>query len=237
SRLLSLLNVKYVLTDKTQDVWIDDVYYDLEHTEPLGQVSFDDLPAFETTHLGLVSYLTGTAQIETGTPVAQVTVTSTLGTVISQTLRAGHDTAEGRYDDGPVAHVSARVGHRWRDEAGGYDYVTRLGFGQRLEPAAILVRSMLPGMAFHLRGLSLIDEETRTSRSLSIHPAYRLVHSGDVKIYENLQVLPRAFVVPTARWAVDDAHALELLRSPELDPSSELVLIVAEVEAEGGSLA
>ena len=56
SRLLSLLNVKYVITDKTQDVWIDDVFYDLEHTVPLGQVTLgrEHVPDFEATHLGIV---------------------------------------------------------------------------------------------------------------------------------------------------------------------------------------
>jgi hypothetical protein len=231
SRLLSLLNVKYVLTDKTQDVWIDDVYYDLEHTVPLGQVRLADLPSFESTHLGVASYLTGTARIEDGTPVAQIVVTDTLGTATIRTLHAGEHTAEGRYDDGPVAHKQARVGHRWRDEAGGYDYVAVLDLGQRRDPAAISVHSLLPAGAFHLRGLSLIDAQTDTSRNLSVHPAYRLVHSGDVKIYENVEVLPRAFVVPAARLASDEEEALRLLQNPDLDPSSELVLVASDVQA------
>ena len=234
ARLLSLLNVKYVLTDKTQDVWIDDVYYDLEHTVPLGEVSLEDLPSFETTHLGVVSYLTGTVEVEEGTPVAHITVTDALGTAVTRTLRAGEETAEGRYDDGPVAHEQAAVGHRWRDEAGGYDYVAVLDLGERLGPAAISVRSLLPGTSFRLRGLSMIDAQTETSRSLSIHPSYRLVHSGDVKIYENLDVLPRAFVVPTARLVASDEEALHLLRSPGLDPASEVVLLASEGEAPSG---
>jgi len=227
-RLLSLLNVKYVLTDKTQDVWIDDVYYDLEHTVPLGELTLQDLPSFETTELGVVSYLTGTAQFEDGVPVAQVTVTSTLGTVVTRTLYAGQETAEGRYDDGPVAHRQARIGHRWRDEAGGYDYVALLDLGQRIDPAAISLRSLLPGTSFRLRGLSLIDAQTDTSRNLSIHPAYRLVHSGDVKIYENVDVLPRAFVVPAARFVDSDEEALRLLRSPRLDPAREVVIVAGD---------
>ena len=47
ARLLSLLNVKYVITDKTQDAWIDDIFYDLEHTVPLGELTLSDLPRFE----------------------------------------------------------------------------------------------------------------------------------------------------------------------------------------------
>ena len=44
ARLLSLLNVKFIITDKMQDVWIDDVFYDLEHSTPLGEVTLADLP-------------------------------------------------------------------------------------------------------------------------------------------------------------------------------------------------
>jgi hypothetical protein len=114
ARLLSLLNVKYVITDKTQDVWIDDVFYDLEHTTPLGEVQLSGLPNFQATHLGVVSYLTGTADLENRMPVALVTITGTQGTVLTTTLLAGEHTAEGLYLEGEVAHRQARVGHQWR---------------------------------------------------------------------------------------------------------------------------
>ncbi len=224
ARLLSLLNVKYVMTDKTQDAWIDGVYYDLEHTVPLGAVRIDDVPDMETTHLGVVSYLTGVAGIADGTPVARVTVTGTQGTVVTATLRAGEDTAEGRYVPGSVAHRQARAGHTWRDDPAGSDYASIVDLGQALRPQAISVRSLLPGTSFSLRGMSLIDGETASHRSLSIHPAYELVHSGDVKIYRNRDVLPRAFAVHRARLVPDDEAALDLLRDPAFDPAREVLL-------------
>ena len=230
ARLLSLLNVKYIITDKTQDVWIDGVFYDLEHTVPLGQLALDDLPPFETTHLGVVSYLTGTAQLAggkpltDGEPVAEITLTGTGGARISAVLRAGEHTAEGRYEAGQAAHRQAKVGHVWRDDPQGSDYLAVLDLGQRLEPRTLTVRSLLPGEVVQLRGLTLIDETTGTSRYLSIHPAYKLVHSGDVKIYENREVLPRAFGVYEAVLASDDEDALARLRSPATDPASEVIL-------------
>jgi hypothetical protein len=224
ARLLSLLNVKYVITDKTQDVWIDDVFYDLEHTMPLGQVTLADLPDFEATHLGIVSYLTGTADLAGGTPVAQVTITSTEGTVVTATLRAGEHTAEGLYDARPVAHPQARVGHRWRDNDQGSDYVTMLDLGQALHPKTIAIRSVLPGQKVQLRGLTLIDDRSGTSRTVTVDPAYRLVHSGDVKIYQNLTTLPRAFVVYRTRIVPDQEKALSILRDPAFDPSREAIL-------------
>ncbi len=237
ARLLSLLNVKYVVTDKTQDVWIDGVFYDLEHTVPLGEVALTGLPAFETTHLGIVSYLTGTADLPDGTPVARVTVTGTEGAVLSVTLRAGEHTAEGLYGIRPAAHRQARVGHRWRDDDRGSDYVALLDLGQAVQPKTIAIHSLLPGEKIHLRGMTLIDDRTGTSRTLSVDPAYRWVHSGDVKIYQNLAVLPRAFAVYQARVIPGDEQALALLRDPAFDPGREVILAEGEALAAEGERA
>jgi hypothetical protein len=227
ARLLSLLNVKYVITDKLQDVWLDDVFYDLEHTTPLGEVTLSALPNFEATHLGVVSHLSGAEQVPDGLPVARVTVTSTAGVVVAETLYSGQHTAEGLYRAEGVAHRQPRIGHRWKDQAEGSDYLAVLDFGQLLRPTAITLHSLLPREVkgdLNLRGLSLIDRRTGTSRVVSVNPTYRLVHSGDVKIYENLGVQPRAFVVHKATLARDDEDALTLLGSPALDPTEEVVL-------------
>jgi hypothetical protein len=230
ARLLSLLNVKYVITDKTQDAWIDDVFYDLEHTVPLGELTISDLPRFQSTHLGIVSYLTGTANLPDGTPVAEVTIRDSGGNTVTRTLRAGEHTAEGLYDKAPVAHSPARVGHHWRDNEQGSDYVAVLDLKQALLPEAITIRALLPDEHFHLRGLSLIDDQSGTSRNLSVDPAYRLVHSGDVKIYQNLEVLPRAFIVHRARSVASEEEALDLMSSPTFVPANEVLLVQTEVE-------
>jgi hypothetical protein len=129
-----------------------------------------------------------------------------------------------------VAHRPARVGHRWRDNEQGSDYVAVLDLGQALLPEAISIRADLPGEQFRLRGLSLIDEQTGTSRNLSIDPAYRLVHSGDVKIYQNLALLPRAFIVHRARAVASEAEAIDLMRNPSFDPANEVLFVKAELK-------
>lgn len=238
ARLLSLLNVRYVITDKTQDIWVDGVFYDLEHTVPLGQVTLTDLPDFETSHLGLVSYLTGTAALPDGAAVAQVTICGTVGQddilPYTVTLRAGEQTAEGLYQAGTVAHRLARVGHHWRDNEQGNDYIALLDLGQTVRPTVIAVRSLLPGRRFYLRGLTLMNRQSNTSRTLSVDPAYRLVHSGDVKIYENLDVLPRAFVVHQARVEPNAEEALRLLRDPAFDPARQVILAEGDELSAGG---
>ena len=73
-----------------------------------------------------------------------------------------------------------------------------------------------------LNGLSLIDERSGAFQTLTLGP-YRLVHSGDVKIYEHQGVLPRAFVVARAETA-DDETALARLADPAFDPSATVLL-------------
>jgi hypothetical protein len=236
NRLLSLLNVKYVITDKAQDAWIDDVYYDLEHTVPLGEVTLANLPDFETTQLGIVSYLTDTQDVVDGTPVAEVVVSSTQAPPVTFTLLAGRDTAEGLYETGSVAHQQARIGHHWRGNPEGNDYVTVLDLGETMRPTAITVRSLLASERFELRGLSLINDGNGTSRNLTIDPAYRLVHSGDVKIYQNLTVLPRSFVVHESDVVADDEEALAHMQDPAFDPARQVVLAQGQALAgQGGS--
>ena len=233
ARLLSLLNVKYAITDKTQDVWIDDVFYDLEHSTPLGKVTLAHLPEFETSHLGVVSYLAGAAGVADGTPVARVVVTSTEGITVTAVLRAGVDTAEGQYSTGGVQHGEATVAHGWRDDQAGNDYITVVDLGARLQPAAISLQSLLSGRQVVLRGLTLIDEEEEVSRSVSVDPAFKLVHSGDVKIYENRTAPGPARIVQEARVAPDDEVALDMLRDPGFDPGQTVILAGGEALAAG----
>jgi len=72
----------------------------------------------------------------------------------------------------------------------------------------------------------LVDTRTATSRQLtmSTEGRYQLVHSGDVKIYENLEVLPRAFVAHRAEVTTDDEATIARLRDPSFDPAGTVVL-------------
>ncbi len=244
-RLLSLLNVKYVLTDKVFDVWIDGVYYDLEHTATLikattPEVMVQDLPQFAATSLGLVSYLEGAEGLADGTPVVEVIVGDAEGHTQRHLLRAGLDTAEGDYDavaaTRPIQHAKAKIGHHWRDHPGGNDYVALVDLGEATALKEITLRYLAEAGRFHLRGLSLIDERTGTSESVVVSTSghFRLVHSGDVKIYQNLEVLPRAFVVHRARVIEDDGAAVAAMRDASFRPDEEAILYGAPPGQEAG---
>lgn len=77
---------------------------------------------------------------------------------------------------------------------------------------------------WRINGLALVD--TRDDSFQSLTPGnYRLIHSGDVKIYENLDVLPRAFLVNSWQWAADEAAAVAAMADPAFDPARQVVLV------------
>jgi hypothetical protein len=86
-----------------------------------------------------------------------------------------------------------------------------------------------------LRGISLLDRRTGTHAALTM-PAdgqFRRVHSGDVKIYQNLLAAPRAYVVGQATVAPDDAAALAALDDPSFQPVLQVVLQADDLAAAG----
>ena len=54
------------------------------------------------------------------------------------------------------------------------------------------------------------------------------VFGSDAHLYENQNVLPRAFIVPGYRLASDTAAALETMVAPDFDPEWEVVLLAGE---------
>jgi hypothetical protein len=94
----------------------------------------------------------------------------------------------------------------------------RIVFPRLGTPAAITLTGPMT-----IRGLSLVDQRSGAFQSLTLGP-FRLVHSGDVKIYENLAVLPRAFVGTRALPIVNDQQARAALADPSFDPASTVIL-------------
>lgn len=101
---------------------------------------------------------------------------------------------------------------------------SRVHFDRPATPVAIVLTGPLT-----LRGLSLIDERSGVFQSLTLGP-YRLAHSGDVKIYELLNPLPRAWVVPDAVVISDTVSAQAYLADPSFDPASSVILAQAPAQ-------
>ncbi len=205
-RWLNLFNVRYLITDKLRDAWVEGVFYDLQFGARLSRdemAAVDYVPNFKATAIGLVAHLEGGSALPDDQLVALIEITFAEGTTHTFELHAGDLT----------------------DEVGS---ATRLRWSVPALPASVVVRGELPQGELVLRGVSLIDERTESFQSLllSDRGSFRLVHSGDVKIYENLDVLPRAFIVQQATCVSDDQAALSVMEDPAFDPATEVVLTV-----------
>jgi hypothetical protein len=164
--LLNLTNTRWIITDKTGDAWVDNVFYDLQFTftvTPGEPLTIGHIPNFQATAIGLV-----------------LTPDSTGGT------------ASVTFDDGST--VQLPITNNQSQPA------LRLPFDR---PSRVTALALTSEASLTVRGASLIDERADAFQSLTLGP-YRLAHSGDVKIYENLNVLPRAFLVANNQLPITD---------------------------------
>jgi hypothetical protein len=97
----------------------------------------------------------------------------------------------------------------------------RAHFPQAASPESITLEA--GAGRWHVLGMALVDERDGTFRSL-VPGKYRRIHSGDVKIYENLDVLPRAFQVQQWRWEPDVSSSVAQMSSAGFDPRNEAIV-------------
>ncbi len=77
---------------------------------------------------------------------------------------------------------------------------------------------------WRILGITLVDERDNTFQSLS-PGQYRLIYSGDVKIYENMDTFPRAFLVYEWFHRPSVEASLQAMRSDEFDPAVMAVIV------------
>ncbi|MBL8096290.1 MAG: hypothetical protein JNL73_19085 [Anaerolineales bacterium] len=180
-RWLALVNARWLIADKTGDLWIEGVYYDRLFTRTLeagGTARLVVEPSFPADALGVMATGPGRLAVILGT-----------------------ERAELAFESG-----QSQIALPFAPEA-----IDLIG------PTTI-------------EALSLIDTRTRAFQSVPLRP-YRLAHSGDVKIYEVLDRLSRAFVVSAVEIVPVSAEALARLRDPGFDPE-RLVVIDSDLALE-----
>jgi hypothetical protein len=230
SARLNLFNARYVITDKVRDLWHDGVYYDRQIgarlTPAFSAVTLDVPAPFPATHLDLIATvegdLTGLADGEEA--VASVAVTGTDGTTRTLSLTAGGapgaQLADATLDSPLAARSGAEVAYR-DVEGSRQEYRVRLDLGAPMTPAAISIARGDTPLDMVVQAATLFDE--RSGMFLALLPSdrgrFRLAHSGDVKIYENLDLLPRAYLVARTLPAATPEEALQRLQDPGFDPA------------------
>lgn len=82
-----------------------------------------------------------------------------------------------------------------------------------------------PGIRFDGTMASLANIKYLLTNGVDLDTSkYPLVYNGDIKIYENPRVLPRAFAVSSFRVLPSPEAVLKAMKSPRFDPGKEVLL-------------
>ncbi len=223
---LEMANVRWIITDKIFDAWVNGVYYDLQFPASSmvkGETSPPAIEAyppreFEATAVGIIGHIEGAESLPDGTQIGSVEVPGEGELPVVLPLLVGEHLAEGL--PGDVQHSQPEVvGYFTPDqpELGEYHALISWGHPLPVEQINISVESSFPGKLV-IRGVTLIDERSGAFQftSLSQGNVIRLAHSAEVKIYEYDEALPRAYLVCEPEVVGDQEQAwVHLAESPD----------------------
>jgi hypothetical protein len=243
--LLDLMDIRYVITDKVQDLWFEGVYYDRQIGARLAASGVTEISVgvdrpFEATEIRVIGALAGDSAALTGLADKALSLVSVTADAGEETLPlpaitggggAGADFADSRLDSPLAGSAGATVA--FRDVDGDrQEYLARLLLAKPTTPDSLqfsLLPDVPPGIAVTIQAVTLYDERTGTFVPLlpsdSDRGDFRLVHSGDVKIYERQSGPGRASLVTSVLAAVGPDDALAQLQTSqqtvvEADPAT-----------------
>jgi hypothetical protein len=101
-------------------------------------------------------------------------------------------------------------------------------FGQTAVSQAIAVQCAA-SQPCDVQAITLTNEAAETFQPV-VAGQYRLIHSGDVKIYENLDVRPRVQMFTDWRWEEDETAVWQVMNQPTFDPRQTAVLLGAGLD-------
>jgi hypothetical protein len=210
---LNLLNVKYLLRERrgALEPGRGPVYDGISFSQTPLHLTFSpgeqiemNLGVVAATELAIISLLGRATHIPDGAPVLRIRLYARDGRVIERQMQAGRDTAEWAYDRNDVRssikHQRARVVESWPvDGYQGHRYLARLSF-EHAEIERIEFAYLREDADLQIVRATLYDATTGTSTPLDdvLLPAERwrkLESFGEVELYENLKLMPRAWFV------------------------------------------
>jgi hypothetical protein len=206
---LNLLNAKYLLTERasaasSEKLVIEDVSFNVEPIGlQLGPGTHTQIQTSATaTELAIVSAMGRSDHLATGTPILRVKLHTADGQLIQREIQAGRDTSEWAYDRPDVTanakHTRAPIAETWdADGFQGHRYLARLSF-DRAQITAVDFEYVPLEADITVARASLFDAESKISQPLdSLNlPADRwreAAQFGEVRIFENLKAMPRAW--------------------------------------------
>ncbi len=215
---LGLLNVKYLMDDRLKDLWKDGIYYDLTFerqvsaSSPLRLTALSD---FETTSVGVVARLVDGPSLPQGEAVARVIVEDGYGQRINHSIRAGQELADSAASpDAPnsaALHGTPTSSSIYNTELGSYSYAATIDLGAPMYPRRISIEPVVDNGVLIVNAVSLLDGRTGANISVPIHSDWKPIYVGDLKIYENMRWLPRAYLATDYLTPESNEDAIRLM--------------------------
>jgi len=240
--MLSLLNVRYYIIPQMLPIDAETEGKDLANAFApdflTRDLTFAPTPA---TKLRVVSSLAQSVDLRDGAVVARIDLVTQDGQRLTLPLRAGYDTAEWAYERSDVRKVirhslppiattfparsafptEAHLGHNYIAEFdlardGQPIVVTGIRITPTIAPGLIHIERVALGGVVEGREVSLAHLVGRADQTL-------IYRTNEAAVFQNNDVLPRAFLVHDAR-AADDAMTLKEITRDEFKPLETLFL-------------
>jgi hypothetical protein len=196
NRWLDMFNARYLITDKVADSWREGVFFDLQHPVML----FEGGESADVGHVP--TFEADQLWLVADGSAGQVEIVTAAGdTWRLEPAKSEGDSVRVIF---PQPAVAQNVSLIPCERSGASDTAC-------LEP-------------WRVRGLTLVDTRDEAFQPLVLGQ-YRLIHSGDVKIYENLDVLPRAFFVNDWEFHPEAKTIVEAMQHDAFDPARKAALV------------
>ncbi len=201
ARWLNLTHTRYLITDKVYDLWHEDVAYDTQFEIPLQPGETTAIRAVPDFEADALDVLYTCPDVDCRAPAAIF-----------------YD-AKGEMEILAAAEKPVEVGGFWLAR------LTLPPDNTARTPIRITLRAHETPVT--VTAATRVDTRTGAFTSLTLGP-WRRVLSSDIKLYENLDALPRAFVVHQALFVPDtwmgSEDALNLMREPTFDPARTVII-------------
>jgi hypothetical protein len=240
--LLDLYNVRFVVMPKRVTALPSYEFTSYHPNRPLADgpansrsanVTYYMNPPVRADSVSLISNLRSATDIPQDADVADVVVVDTNGERVTLKLKAGRDTAEWAWDRPDVkphmAHQQAKVADRvWSADPAGnryqaYLYYGRLPLDKTRTVAKVEFHYTYPKGAARLYGMMLWENPNSAHQVVGRDRFIPRYEDDEVQILENPAMLPRTYLVPTAR-VVRRGDVMDTMASGDFDPRRIVLL-------------